>query len=317
MIHELIYTSARRGLKPGTSGFCTVAQTRGMLPAMVRVAESLSAYRRRTAERAAGNRGNPVAYSHHHCLVNGESFSILSRVGVSGRDHTNRDNKLAHHIIVSTNRRCAAGPAWVAQQDGMFHTEWTGQPRYLDARPALPDGDNCPGFARHWETLAGDAGWAGVLAATFVTRPDHVVYVIFEPGMDLLPLLSESLALLPVELRWNVTFSTYFSAAPAGMSCAWRCCLGDQPLLKDPRKTLNSTILDLRKPLGQAPDNVYVQAARGEQVLPAARDGGPAGASRPRNKAARPQPGFVRMPNRHRQRLHLRPDDQTAGEDST
>ena len=35
MALELIYTSARQGLKPGSHGFCTVAMTAGMPPGLV------------------------------------------------------------------------------------------------------------------------------------------------------------------------------------------------------------------------------------------------------------------------------------------
>ena len=35
MIQELIYTSAPQGLRAGASGYCTVAMTHGMSPALV------------------------------------------------------------------------------------------------------------------------------------------------------------------------------------------------------------------------------------------------------------------------------------------
>ena len=45
MALELVYTSAERGLRPGTSGFCTVAMTRGLPPALVPRLEALGGYR--------------------------------------------------------------------------------------------------------------------------------------------------------------------------------------------------------------------------------------------------------------------------------
>ncbi len=314
MAQELIYTSARRGLKPGTSGFCTVAQTRGMLPSTVRVAESLSAYKRRSAEQGLVHAANPVVYSHHHCLMNGENISFLSRVSVLANEHTSRDNKLAHHIVLRPDERTAAGPAWVAMQDDTFVKEWSGPPRFLDERWRLPDGDNEPAFAERWEQVSGDAGWAGVLASEYLTRPERVVYLIFEPGMELLPLISEALALISAEKRWLITFSTYFTVVPAGMTCAWRCCLPDQPLLKDPRKTSNSMFLNLTRRMGEAPDGVYVQMARGERTRPAPASGPAQDTTGRARKAGHPEPGFVRMPNRHRQRIRMRPDDETGGE---
>jgi hypothetical protein len=42
---ELIYTSAPRGLKPGSCGFCTVVGTHGMSAALMQRLEALSGYR--------------------------------------------------------------------------------------------------------------------------------------------------------------------------------------------------------------------------------------------------------------------------------
>ena len=53
--------------------------------------------------------------------------------------------------------------------------------------------------------------------------------LIFPPGTDVLPLVAESLALLPAELRWRVTFSTYFTKLPPGIACQWRCVIEGTP----------------------------------------------------------------------------------------
>ena len=47
--------------------------------------------------------------------------------------------------------------------------------------------------------------------------------------MDPLPLLAESLALLPPDRRWTVTFSTYFNKLPPGVECQWRCVVDGSP----------------------------------------------------------------------------------------
>ena len=45
MSHEIIYTSAPQGLKPGSHGFCTVAATAGIAKNLLERLESLSGYR--------------------------------------------------------------------------------------------------------------------------------------------------------------------------------------------------------------------------------------------------------------------------------
>ena len=94
---------------------------------------------------------------------------------------------------------------------------WQGEPRFLTAGRIPPRGEQPGGIARAWQELTGDAGWAGVLAESFLADPHRPAFLIFEPGMELLPLFAEALALLPAESRWDVDFSTYFTKLPQGL----------------------------------------------------------------------------------------------------
>ncbi len=302
MAQELIYTSARKGLKLGTRGYCTVAHTRGLGASAVRLLESLSAYKNAFPEHAAEAALNPVAISHHRALIHSETVSILSRVGPSGSDHTHRDNKLAHHIVLAAGDRCPAGPAWLAGQ-GIFRQSWDDEPQLLEPLPPLPTGEAPVERANLWAEVAGDAGWAGVLAHCFEATPNRLVYLVYQPGFEPLPLVAEALALIPVAKRWLVTFSSYFAQLPAGTSCLWRCCLPTLPQLKDPRATANALVIDLTRPLGPPPASHEVAVARGEaEPLPPRR--------RLRTPAGDEQTdtGFVALRNRHRPTLNLRPE---------
>ncbi len=302
MALELVYTSVRKGLKPGTSGFCTVAHTRGMLPAAIRLAESLSGYRHVPGGLGGGGGSEPVAISHYRAMLGGESLSILSRVGFCGKDHTNRDNKLAHHILVNANERPLGGPAWLSEQD-IFITQWDEEPHLLETPRVLPAGTAAPGVCERWAALTGDAGWGGVAAQSFLTSPNTVVYMVYEPGLDIMGLMAESLALIPEMKRWLVTFCTYFSALPPGMTCAWRGCLPGQAFLRDPRARANSVVIDLTaKPPAPPADTYFVRLARGESPSSAMRMPGE-GARRTERDT-----GFVKMPDRHRRELRFRPE---------
>ena len=63
-------------------------------------------------------------------------------------------------------------------------------------------------------------------AAGSTVRP---VLLIYPPGTDVLSLLAESLALLPPECRWDVTFSSYYTRLPAGVDCQWRGLVAGSP----------------------------------------------------------------------------------------
>ena len=78
----------------------------------------------------------------------------------------------------------------------------------------------------------------------------------------MLPLLAESLALLPPGLRWGVTFSTYHTTLPAGLDCQWRCVVEGSPEAVAARRIPHNVVLDLCKPSGTAPASPYVEMAR-------------------------------------------------------
>ena len=199
MAYELIYTSAERGLRPGTRGYCTVAYTQGMMPQTVQLMEALSAYKSMYGAQEAAAMTEPVSWSHYKMTLLGHASSVLSRVSPTGVDHTNRSNKLAHHILVQSRERPAGGPLWVSSQEGMFIEQWEGTPRLLTTPKTLPTGDETDFHCNRWAELTGDAGHAGMLASHYHSSPDAPVFLAYEPGMDVFGLLREEMALLPLE----------------------------------------------------------------------------------------------------------------------
>lgn len=299
MARELIYTSARKGLKPGTRGFCTVAHTRHMLPGTVRMLEGLSAYKGVYSGHDDRAACNPVAISHHRYMLSGQTVSVLSRVAFCGMDHTSRDNKLAHHLVLVAAECPSAGPAWLALQPDLFRETWTEGPQVIAEPYTIPADGDCQPSGAAWEALTGDAGWAGVMANAFSCNSRCITYLVFEPGMLTLPLIADSLSLLRPDQRWQVTFNTYFTAPAPGMTCLWRCCLPDLPAIRDPWTLSNALVIDLTRPLGAPPPSDYVRLARGELA---------AGESEPQQPAAATDDTqFIRLPNRHREQLRFKP----------
>jgi hypothetical protein len=274
---ELIYTSVPRGLGPGASGFCTAAATGGMSRQVTAKLESLSGYQfhfNLSDPRAAEN---PANWAHTQVRIGAETLSVLSRIAFSGTDYSGRTNKIAHHFLLEHGEQLPNGPAWMLMemaQHQAFVAGYSGEPRSLpkrDLRAVVPQDPRPPEPATTWQSMTGDAGWAGMLVKAFRENPKVPAFVIFAPGQQLLPLFEESLALLPPEERWQVGFATYYTALPAGCQYHWRGIIAGSSAAKEIQRFPGATVIDLTTALGRAPDNMFTQAARTGTVLPPVR----------------------------------------------
>ncbi len=122
MVHELFYTSAERGLELGTSGFCTVARTRGLPKRLERLLHGLSVYK---WDLRSGH--NPVVYMYTRANLDGQSLFIVSRVAPAPADYSGRSNYFAHHVVLTASELPQAGPVWLMRQPGFLEQQWDGQ----------------------------------------------------------------------------------------------------------------------------------------------------------------------------------------------
>jgi|GEM_PF-3546633 len=259
MYCELQFTSAPRGLLPGTSGYCTVKATAGMPNSLRTALEGLSHYRHLFAPGDASSALNPVAWSHTILTAAGQQWHVLSRTQASGFDHTRRSNNFSHHIAISDDRLPNFGPAWLISQSKLLQSAWDQTVGELPTQNRLPYGTESASVCRQWEAFTGDAGWGGVVAAHLSTTSASVV-LVFQLGQDVLPLFRESLALLPERQRWGVTFNTFFTGQSA--SYRLRGVLAGSPELTQLRRLPQVLILDLSDQLGIASAGEYTDAAR-------------------------------------------------------
>ncbi len=216
MALELAYTSAARGLFPGTTGFCTVGMTEGMPKPLVEFLESLSNNYRELGD----GRAEPVAISFVKGRAAGSIVRVLSRNVAAPKDYTGRTNNFAQHAIVDTHDRQAADNPANAAGTSLFATNWDGVVGMFPMRKLPPS--NSAATGRHWQRVAGDALWANALTDVWLGSESATLYLIYPPELDLLPLLAEAIARLPADRRWDATFSTYYTSLPAGVTCAIR-----------------------------------------------------------------------------------------------
>ena len=248
MIFELIFTSYPKGLRTGSSGFTSVAYTEGMPNNYIELCESLSGYQYLYPLRHPLYKRNPDIYSHYRFKIGKQDISILSKIVAFGKDYTGRENKLAHHIVLHDDDKARCGPAWAMLHGGLFTNSWDKDPCLLPKkRLQLPQDVKENYFAMQWAEIFDDAGGAGILAQAADKRPKTPSFIMFEPGMSLLPLMVESQLLLPPEKRWDITFSTYFHSKPIDSDCQWRGCLEGSISLKSYQQFPTALQIDLHQ----------------------------------------------------------------------
>ena len=291
-MHELVYTSAPKGLKPGSQGFCTVACSSGLPPNLLMRLEALSGYRSLVppGQHAAGV--YPVVYSYLVVRVGGADWHVLSRIADAGVDYTQRSNKIAHHIAFEPSELPPAGPAALLACESRFFRSWDGEPKLIMKPAPFPQVQSQPQICKYWEQVTGDAGWGGVLAET--AREDRQVILVVMHETDTISLFAESLALLPPELRWQMTLTTcrpapvngagqttQYTWFPGGISCRWCCVIAGSLEMSQIRLSPDTMVIDLTQPLKSAvllagvptrPNNIpvptpLVKAARSGTVL--------------------------------------------------
>lgn len=260
---EFIHTSVEKGLKTGTSGFCPVAWTEGLPMNYISPLEQMCGYKIIFAPNDPYAKDNPVSWSLQNMVIAGKPQVVLSRIGACGLDYTGRSNKIAHHILLERSELIPEGPTAYLSVAQNFKTEWVGDPKLLPVSHLR----KIPVVFRRaemWAEYAGDAGWAGVIKSRFTENPEKAVYVVFRPGMRVLPLVEEVMMLLPPEMRWKFTFNTYFVSLPPGGQCFLRFCLLDSEAYCTAKRIPGTLMIDLVNPAHNppCPESSDVIAAR-------------------------------------------------------
>jgi len=216
---ELIYTSAPRGLRAGTSGYGTVAQTAGLREDLAAALERRSLF----AHEPKGE--SPIYFSFRNVTLGGGSWRVLTRALDAGLDFTGRRHFLAHHLVLDP----ADDPSGIQPADLLlgwrgWRDRWEGAPQEL---AKLRTEDLWEGVtrirlpAREWKRVTGDAGWA--------VEPHRLASPVGWVAADLsaaemLRLMGESTALLEATQRgksWLLPLEVGGPANPTAKDSLW------------------------------------------------------------------------------------------------
>lgn len=256
---ELLYTSAPAGLKKGSRGFCTVLVTEGTPINLSQRLESLSSYRHIYQPGHDKDDLNPTCYSFLRFPLGGRNVHVISRIAAYGVDYSQRTNKIAHHVVVDPLPEC--GPAALLQTE-LMRTSWDGNCRTVPFGPTCPIVTTIADKCYAWEAAAGDAGWGGVLASTWMDANSKPLWIVYDESQSeqMLQLIAESLALVPIANRWQSSFSTYCANLPPDIECRVRCVLAGSEEAR--MASVRGKVIDLTKTLSPPIEDEWVLAAR-------------------------------------------------------
>ena len=192
MPKQLIYTSSKRGLELGRSGYCTVARSEGMRKGISSELESISSY-----DFSKSSPG-PI-YSYRVLCIQGIDYCVCSRISNCGFDYTGRTNFIAHHVVFEQSELSEyLNPAYFMLNWSGWRDSWNEPPRELADGdfPALKRAE----MPKRWSDFSASEN------AAFLNGDVKCVFKGVACG-DFLELLAESLNCRKND-SWRYSFTT-------------------------------------------------------------------------------------------------------------
>ncbi|MEZ0298660.1 MAG: hypothetical protein ACAI35_19605 [Candidatus Methylacidiphilales bacterium] len=229
MPQQLIFTSAIRGLRPGTTGYCTVSRSNGMREMLETKLEQFSTFQhQRTSP-------HPYIAAHRILDLRGSPYHVLSRISDAGLDHTSRTNFIAHHVVLQPFELSELpDPATILHNWTGWLTQWTGEPgpsTDVDLLPSLaalaPSAPNPGEPAQAWTAATGNPAYADLLVPAGLIPTAALVTPRGRELADLLPLISESLVRAASDNysttppAWQIPFTTWLQPKDAPRDFRW------------------------------------------------------------------------------------------------
>jgi hypothetical protein len=207
MARVLIYTSARKLLAAGRTGFGTVARSRKISNLVVGAIERLSQF-----DSQRGRDRGRVIFAHRRINVGNTSVHLLSSIRDAGSDYTGRTNHIAHHLLVDPSEAKRLVERGITPADVLLNCEWLSSwespPKYYE-----PDDDvdllglnthRGVGTRENWEKLTGNPLHARIITGQNTSKSSVLV---FPDSASQLPLMAEATAELDAR-AWDITFTT-------------------------------------------------------------------------------------------------------------
>ena len=225
MPRELIFTSVPKGVKPGSTGYCTVAKHKGIDRLLDQAVEKLCFYE--LMKLAI----KPVVHNYSILSLNTGTFYVLTRTCYSGSDHTGRTNYISHNLIFDQAEAYSqmVSPAEIFLRGTGWMNVWPlGQsPAFLQegtCKVSIPVSTGQSSILPTWQQLTGKS----LLAHELKGYPMWKFITDGGEHNKTLSLLSEFASLDPsyLQLSWaQLTFTTYLQ--PSERATNFKIVAGD------------------------------------------------------------------------------------------
>lgn len=274
MAKQLLFTSAPKGVWPGTSGYCTVMCSESLPRAVAEHMEKLSVFRILDSENGSPiplveqnysklKSINPNNLAHLTFRFRGKETNVILRTSLAGFDYSGRLRKLSHMFLIDESEKVSTDPASLLFNQQLFRNDWEEEPRTESSDVTLPPGSLNDSQGQTWGQLKGDPGWAQFVATHILRNPRDPIYIIFDRGVNLIQLIAEVAELIPPARRWQLTYATNF--VPFGVDV--RCQLRFVPRTSPDKDTIigrNDVTVDLsvkeKSPVELVPDVVELDS---------------------------------------------------------
>lgn len=208
MAFQYLYTSARRGLEPGKSGFCCVARDRQLPVDLARELDRLSRYDH------ISRRSNPIILRHMAVAVRSGNYHVLSRLRDAGADYSKRNNHIAHHLIVEAKDAATLpDPATILLFWKGWKDAWLEPPRVLGERDRFDIHDLAT------PTDVSTTDFETLVQGESISKTP----LLIEEGQEFelaLHYRNELLKLPPTD-RWSVAFTNFILASDRPTDFSW------------------------------------------------------------------------------------------------
>ena len=235
MPQQLIYTSSRRGLNPGSSGYCTVAKSKGMSDFLSARLEQLSYYRHLSL--VANGADRPI-FCFRRLDVRGKIYYVITYLTNTELDFTQRTNFVAHHLVFNPDEiKKDITPPIICRDWSGWVKVWNKEPELLvsNIKLSLPTLDHTN--AQTWEEVTHDSTKAFGLLSNIPIAID-LTNENDDGDQKLLTMFSECLQLIEVQrpmdykdgkAAWEYTFTTSLQAEDNPSDFRWCCVHSSNP----------------------------------------------------------------------------------------